>query len=422
MERWIFHVDVNCAFLSWEAVYRLHHLGQQRDLRTERAAVAGDAAVRRGIILAKSIPAGKYGVRTGDSILEARQKCPQLLLVPPNYQLYEKCSRAFLKILREYSPRVEQYSIDEAYVDMTEVKEQWKDPLTPAREIGRRIRQELGFTVNIGVGENKLLAKMAGDFEKPDRVHTLFQGEVERKLWPLPVDRLFFVGPATCRKLKKLGIETVGELAAADPRLLHFHLKKQGEIVWRFAHGWDDSPVLSQAPPNKGYGNSTTIPFDIMRIEDAKKVLLGLAETLGSRIRADGVQVGVISVSLRTCGLVWYSRQQVLECPTDITWEIYRKAEELFLEMWDGTPLRQLGIHTGKARKAGEIFRQTQLFDTADYEKLGRVDRTVDKIRDRYGIDAVKRAVFLTGSIDHMSGGISREKRSVDYDSCLLQL
>lgn len=421
MKRWVFHVDVNSAFLSWEAAYRQHHLGERRDLRRMRAAVAGDAALRRGIILAKSIPAGEYGVKTGDSIPEARQKCPHLLLVPPNYGLYEKCSRAFLEILREYSPRVEQYSIDEAYVDMTEVRGRWEDPLIPAREMGARIRRELGFTVNIGVAENKLLAKMAGDFQKPDRVHTLFREEIERKLWPLPVDKLFFVGPAAASKLKKLGIGTVGELAVSDPGVLRLHLKKQGEVIWQFANGWDDSPVLAEAPPNKGYGNSTTIPFDVTRLEEAQKVLLGLAETLGARLRTDGMRVGVISVSLCTCGFIRHSRQRILESPTDITWEIYRRAEELFRALWDGMPVRQLGIHTGKAQRAAGTFRQLRLFDPTDYEKLGKAERAVDEIRRRYGMDAVKRAVFLRGPIDHMSGGISREKRSADYDSGLIK-
>ena len=177
MGKVIFHIDVNSAFLSWEAVYRLYHLGGKKDLRDEVAAVGGDMAMRHGIILAKSIPARKYNIKTGESIMEALQKCPQLKLVPPNYGLYEKCSAAFMGILRQYSPDVEQYSVDEAFVDMTGTESLWGEPVTVANRIRNQIREELGFTVNIGVSENKLLAKMASDFQKPDRVHTLWAHE-----------------------------------------------------------------------------------------------------------------------------------------------------------------------------------------------------------------------------------------------------
>lgn len=217
LERIIFHIDVNAAFLSWEAVYRLTHQGAGQDLREISAAVGGDRDMRRGIILAKSLPAKQYGIHTGETIWEARQKCPQLILVPPNYELYEKCSSAFMKILREYSDVVEQYSIDEAFVDMSAVCGRFASPVQAAEQMKNRIRDELGFTVNIGISHNKLLAKMAGDFEKPDRVHTLFPEEISRKMWPLPVSDLFFVGRATAKKLFSVGIQTIGELAAADP-------------------------------------------------------------------------------------------------------------------------------------------------------------------------------------------------------------
>lgn len=194
MKRVIFHIDVNSAFLSWEAVYRLYHLGAKQDLRTMVSAVGGDMAMRHGIILAKSIPSKKFNIKTGESIMEARQKCPHLYLVPPNYGLYERCSKAFVNILREYSPAVEQYSIDECYMDMTGTERILGNPVDAANVIRNRIRDELGFTVNVGISENKLLAKMASDFKKPDKVHTLWHYEIEQKMWPLPVADLFFVG------------------------------------------------------------------------------------------------------------------------------------------------------------------------------------------------------------------------------------
>ena len=410
----IFHIDVNSAFLSWEAVYRLHHLGGKEDLRNMVSAVGGDMAMRHGIILAKSIPAKKYQIKTGETIVEARQKCPELLLVPPNYGLYEKCSKAFMDILRQYSPAVEQYSIDEAFVDMTGTEGLWGDPLTAAVKMKDQIRDTLGFTVNIGISENKLLAKMASDFRKPDRVHTLWHKEIADKMWPLPVSDLFFVGRATAKKLFNLGIHTIGELAHADPHLLKAHLKKHGEVIWAFANGMDVSVVQPEAPANKGYGNSTTIAFDVTDASTAKLVLLALAETVGARLRAANVRAEVIAVGIKSHDLSYASHQMTLRNATNITIEIHRCACQLFDELWDGTAIRHLGIHTSRV-KDGFNMRQLDMFDETDYEKLERMDATIDRIRGRYGIDSVKRAAFIGSPIDHMSGGISREKRTVDY-------
>lgn len=414
MRKVIFHVDVNSAFLSWEAVYRMYHLGGRVDLRQKVAAVGGDMALRHGIILAKSIPAGKYGVRTGQSIVEALQQCPQLQLVPPNYGLYDRCSRAFLDILKQYSPVVEPYSVDEAFVDMTGTEGLWGGPETAADKIRCQIREELGFTVNIGVAENKLLAKMASDFRKPDRVHTLWPEEVRNKMWPLPVSDLFFVGSATAGKLFRLGIRTIGELAETEPEILRSHLKKQGEVIWAFANGMDVSVVQDTPAANKGYGNSTTIAFDVTDASTARMVLLALAETVGARLRKAGVQAEIIAVGIKDCEFRYSSHQRAFENATDITWEIYQRACRLFEEMWDGRPIRHLGIHTSRVRDRIDL-RQIDLFDAANYEKLSRADLAVDDIRVRYGNDAVKRAVFLGSRVDHMAGGISKEKRQVDY-------
>lgn len=413
--RVIFHIDVNSAFLSWEAVYRLYHLGGRTDLRRQVSAVGGDMAMRHGIILAKSIPAKKYHIRTGETIVEARQKCPELILVPPNYGLYERCSRAFMDILRQYSPSVEQYSIDEAFMDMTGTQNLWGDPVQAAEQIRRRIRDELGFTVNIGIAENKLLAKMASDFEKPDRVHTLWHSEIREKMWPLPAENLFFVGRATVKKLEKLGIRTIGELACTAPALLRSHMKKHGETVWAFANGMDVSVVQAEPPANKGYGNSTTIAFDVTDASTAKLVLLALAETVGTRLREAGVRAEVAAIGIKTHDLKYAGHQMILPNATNITTELHRCTCRLFDELWDGTAIRHLGLHTGRL-KDGLDMRQIDMFDDTDYEKLERRDAAIDQIRRRFGIDSVKRASFLCSPIDHMSGGISREKRTVDYD------
>ncbi len=420
MESVIFHIDVNSAFLSWEAVYRLAHRGGNLDLREVASAVGGDMSMRHGIILAKSIPAKKYGIQTGETILEAQRKCPNLILVPPNYGLYEKCSAAFMNILREYSDVVEQYSIDEAFIDMTTTCHLFGTPEEAAEQIKNRIKNELGFTVNIGISRNKLLAKMASDFKKPDRVHTLYPEEIQEKMWPLPVSDLFFVGRATTKKLFSMGIKTIGELAEAEPKWLKSMLKKQGEIIWGFANGIDFSPVMASPAANKGYGNSTTTPYNVVNVTDANKVLLALAETVGNRLRADEVQIEVIAVGIRYSDLSYVSHQKKLLSSTNLTAEIYKGACELFLDLWNGNPIRHLGIHTSKVQDE-DFTRQLSMFDVTDYEKLARMDETVDDIRERFGIDALMRATFLKQPIDHMCGGISREKREVDYSKLIVQ-
>lgn len=411
----VFHIDVNSAFLSWEAVHRLRHRGARVDLRQIPSAVGGDMAMRHGIILAKSLPAKKYGVRTGESIPEALRKCPGLVIVPPNYELYEKTSKAFMELLKEYTPVVEQYSVDEAFADMTGTGKLWGSPEKTAGRMRRRISEELGFTVNIGISQNKLLAKMASDFEKPDRVHTLFREEIQEKMWPLPVGDLFFVGRATAGKLNKLGIRTIGELAQASPDVLRAHLKKHGEEIWNFANGHDVSVVEEVPPANKSYGNSTTIAFDVTDAGTAKMVLLALAETVGARLRKDGVKAELAAVGIKNFQFGYTGHQKVLASATDITQELHRTACCLFEECWDGTPIRHLGLWAGRIAEK-ESVRQLALFDSTDYEKLEKMDRAVDTIRQRFGIDAIKRAAFAKSAIDHMSGGISRERRHVDYD------
>lgn len=413
MNKIIYHVDVNSAFLSWEAVYRLYHLGGKLDLRTTPSAVGGDQEKRHGIILAKSIPSKKYGIQTGESVMEAKKKCPNLILVPPNYELYNRSSKAFIKVLQRYSDKIEQYSIDEAFVDMTGCT---VDPVGTAISIKDAIHRELGFTVNIGVASNKLLAKMASDFKKPDMVHTLWQDEINRKMWPLPVSDLFYVGHASKRKLEGLGIKTIGDLAKFDIRYLKASMKSHGVLIHQYANGIDNSEVIVNTPPNKGYGNSLTTPKDVCCSELAKLYLLSLAETISARLRADGAKIRVVAISLRDYDLRFTGHQTTLFTATDLTAEIYDAACKCFNELWDGIPLRHLGIHTSQVTT--EQSRQISLFDRIDYEKHKRVELAVDQLRKRFGQDVIMRASFLPNNgtqIDHMGGGISREKRTVDY-------
>lgn len=416
MEKIIFHIDVNSAFLSWEAVYRLHILGEKTDLREIPSAVAGDVKKRHGIILAKSTPAKKYGVRTGDTISDAMNLCPDLVLVSPHYDLYETCSKAFMEILREFSPCVEQYSVDEAYCDMTGTVSLYGSAVVAANLMKDKIYHELGFTVNVGISTNKILAKMASDFKKPNLVHTLFPNEIEKKLWKLPVEELFYVGHATKKKLHALGINTIGELARTDLNILRAHFKSHGDVIYAFANGIDVSVVSSEVPANKGYGNSTTIAFDVEDSGVAKMVLLSLAETVCARLRADCVMATVVAVSIVDFEFHHASHQMTLFSSTNTTNEIHRAACRLFDELWDGNPIRNLGIHTSKV-VSGDSLRQINLFDMNRYEKLSKLDAAVDAVRERFGDDAIMRAIFLDNRIYHMSGGIPPEKRKPDVNN-----
>ncbi len=250
----IFHIDVNSAYLSWEAVYRLQH-GARVDLREIPAVVGGDEASRHGIVLAKSIPAKKFDIQTGETLFSARQKCPGLVVVSPNYKLYMQCSDAMNDILREYSPVIQRYSIDESFMHyqpaILQPKNFREKVMEVAQQLRRRIREELGFTVNIGIGPNKLLAKMASEFRKPDQIHTLYRHEIAEKMWPLPVSELFFVGRATTKKLFRYNVLTIGDLAKTNPDLIHRWLKKPGLLIWQYANGLDDSQVQNSRFPLK---------------------------------------------------------------------------------------------------------------------------------------------------------------------------
>lgn len=412
-ERYIFHIDANSAFLSWSAAYRVHVLGEQEDLRNVPSIVGGDQEKRHGIVLAKSTPAKKYGIQTGEAIVTALQKCPGLIVIPPDYGLYVTASRAFINKLKRYSDQVIQYSIDEVWVvfDGFESLYGRGQMVSFAHFLKNEIREELGFTVNIGVSNNFLLAKMAGDFLKPDKVHTLFPEEISQKMWPLPVSDLFFVGRSTTKKLLNLGIRTIGDLAQADEMMIRTNLKKPGQIIQGYARGKDLEPYMFTHAANKGYGNSLTAPRDITAAEYARHLLLSLCETVGARIRADQVKIRVVAVHITSYEFVYTNRQMQLFSPTDVTEEIYAAACGIFDKLWDGkTPIRQIGVATSKVQK--EAGRQYNLFDMQRYDRLEVLDRTVDEIRQKFGEDAVKRASFLQGEVSHMSGGLDKERRS----------
>lgn len=412
-DRFVFHVDVNSAFLSWSAAYKVSVLGEEEDLRLVPSIVGGDQEKRHGIVLAKSMPAKKYGIQTGEAIVTAIQKCPNLVVIPPDYGLYVRASGAFIRKLKQYSDHVIQYSIDEAWVVLEGFEGLYGrgQMVRLAHELKEEIKAELGFTVNIGISTNFLLSKMAGDFSKPDKVHTLFPEEMERKMWVLPVSELFFVGRATTQKLFSLGIRTIGELAKADEQMIRAHLKTTGVVIQGYARGEDLAPYMFEHAANKGYGNSMTAPRDIVTEEYARHLLLSLCETVGARLRADGVKISVIAVHITTYDFCHANRQMQLAAATDVTEELYENACRVFRLLWDGkTPIRQIGVHTAKVQT--DAGRQYNLFEGQRFDRLETLNRTVDSIRQKFGEDAVLRAGFLRGDISHMSGGLDRERRS----------
>ena len=393
MKRVIFHIDVNSAYLSWEAVSRLA-AGDTVDLREIPAAVGGDIETRHGVILAKSIPAKKYGIVTGEPVVDALRKCPDLTLVKPHHMMYHEKSRAFIAILRQYSDVIEQFSVDEAFVDMTGTERLFGTPVEAANRIREQIYREQGFTVNVGVSSNKLLAKMASDFLKPNRVHTLFPEEIAEKMWPLPVRDLFFVGKAAEHQLNRIGIRTIGDLAHTDSKALSSVMKKHGEVLWRYANGIDDSAVEVEPADAKGYSNSTTVSFDITDAADAKSVLRSLTDNVCRRLRRDGARARTITVQIRYNDLTRTTHQSALAAATNITKEIEKAVCQLFDEMWDKTPIRLLGVSASNIAK-GDEGRQMSLFDTTDYAKLEKLDQAFDSIRSKYGAGAIKRGTDI---------------------------
>lgn len=404
-ERIIFHIDVNSAFLSWESVYRLGMDPGATDLRTIPSAVGGDAKSRHGIVLAKSTPAKKFGVTTGEPLVQALRKCPELTVVPSRFELYIDCSRKLMRLLEEYTPDIEKFSIDEAFLDMTETIHLFGEPVAVADMLRERIHRELGFTVNIGIAPNKLLAKMASDFEKPDRTHTLFFEEVPTKMWPLPIRELFFVGSSAAAKMERIGIHTIGGLAACDLRILKAHLgDKYALQIHEYANGIDHDPVAEKDPINKGYGNSITLSHDVSDYETACQVLLSLSETVGARLRADKVRCNCISVELKDWQFCTQSHQLTLGGSTDSTSVLYENACRLLEEFWDLTPVRLIGLRTSRITE--DSYEQISLFETEKSRKLKELEKAVDSIRGKYGIDSIKRARFLEEDIpvDHAVG------------------
>ena len=389
VDRLIFHVDVNSAFLSWEAARRVAN--GQADLRLIPSCIGGDPKKRTGIVVAKSIPAKKYGVTTGEPMAMALRKCPELVCVQSDFKLYDKCSKAFKSICQEYTPTMESFSIDEVFLDMSGMSKIYPDPIATAHEIKNRIRDELGFTVNVGIGPNKVCAKMASDFEKPDKVHTLFADEIPSKMWILSVGDLFSCGKASTAKLIKANINTIGDLARADIKQLKIILGEKTAVqLHSYANGIDESPVRQERDDAKGYSAETTLEENLEDLEGINKMLLVQADVVTARMRAEDAKCQCVGVVYRTIEFVNKSHQKKLAEATDVTELVYETAKELIAESWDGTPLRLIGLSLTDIDRDG--YEQMSFLVDERKERMKKLDSALDSIRGKYGNASIQRA------------------------------
>lgn len=388
MQRTILHIDVNNAFLSWTAVEKLKQ-GEMLDIRTIPAVIGGDEASRHGIVLAKSMPAKQFGIKTGEPLFQARKKCPQIQVYPSNFAIYRKYSNELYQLFLEYTDKIERFSIDECFLDMTSFL-RGRTILEIAQEIKRRVKEELGFTVNIGIAHNKLLAKMASDFQKPDRIHTLYEEEIEKKMWTLPVIELFMVGKRTLPKLEQMHIKTIGDLAHYDEQKLIKKFGKFGKTMWEYANGIDFSEVNGKQEKPKGIGNSITLSEDMEDIDKINEILLALVEQVTYRLRKEKLVASVVNVQIKTKDFSVFSHQRKLEMATDSTKEIYQIAKELLAILLKGRTIRLLGIRVDDLSDPSE--KQISLFDVEKNEKQEKLDKTIDALKNKYGYNSVTRA------------------------------
>ena len=404
MQNIIFHIDVNSAFLSWSATQMLEN-GYDIDIREIPSIIGGDQESRHGIVLAKSVPAKAYGIVTGEPIVNAKRKCPNLAVYPSDHALYKEKSKAMIDYLKTLTSDIEQVSIDECFLFFSPIATNYESPIAAATKIKDTIHEKFGFTVNIGISDKKILAKMASDFKKPNLVHTLYQTEIKEKMWPLPVADLFGCGKASTETLQKLGINTIGDLANTNPDILKAHLKSHGYVLWQYANGIDNSVVEPTQAAAKGIGNSHTLSKDATTKEEACKTLLALADSVAIRLRKSGVYASMVSVEIKYSDFRQSSHQCSLKTPVNTASAIYEAACSLFDELWDASPIRLLGIRTSKLV---DVLEPTQLslFDFMGEtnslvsnqkisQKQEKLENALDIIREKYGKDAIVRGSKL---------------------------
>lgn len=395
MERIIFHIDVNSAYLSWSALKLLQEDPTGTDIRTIPSIIGGNRETRHGIVLAKSVPAKKiYHIQTAEPVASALKKCPGLTIVPPDHRLYSQYSKKFVSFLRSLTPEIEQVSIDECYLDYTGIAHRFSSPEAAAAYIRNYIYNTFGFTVNVGISSNKVLAKMASDFEKPNKTHTLFPWEIQKKMWPLPISSLFMAGHASVAILRKLEINTIGDLARMNPDILTLHLKSHGKLLWEYANGIDNSPVENEPSQAKGIGNSTTLAKDLTSAAESYPVLKQLCLKVGERLKKAGQSANNLCVEIKYSTFDKYTRQMPLTAPTQNGKELYTYACMLFDALWNGTPVRLLGVRAGKLTNVSEPFQMDIFsYDPAETAKRQKLDKAMEKIRQKYGEGAIHRGL-----------------------------
>lgn len=390
----IFHIDINNAFLSWTAVKLLKE-GYEIDIRTIPSIIAGDEEKRHGVVLAKSPVAKKLGIKTAETIYSARKKCPNLEVFPPEHEYYQEMSKTFFKHLEKYTPNIEKLSVDECFMDMSNSSLLYDDLVLLAYKIKEEVKELYGFTVNIGISTSKICAKMASDMEKPNKVHTLFLNEIERKMWPLPVDELYMVGKHASEKLHSLGIDTIGDLAKTDEKTLIKHFNKHGITMHNYANGISDDLMVPSDDKNKSISTSETLSTDIGEKNKLLQVLYKQVDILGKDLRKQKLYTNTIAITYKNSDFVSYSKQLTLSTVTNSTEEISKYITNLFDQSWRNDKIRNIGVRfsnlTDKKQKQISIFT-----DSVEETKSDTVQETMDKINDKYGSSIIRQANLFT--------------------------
>lgn len=393
MEKIIMHVDVNNAFLSWSAIYLMKN-GLAKDIRKEVSVIGGDEKLRHGVVLSKSDQSKKYGIKTGEPIRLARKKYPNLKIYPPNFSFYSEMSNKLFNLIRTFTPDIEIVSVDECYIDYTKVKNLYKDPLEFAQMLQKTIWDKLGFTVNIGIASNKLCSKMASDFSKPNKIHTLFPNEIENKLWPLPIEELHGVGKSSAKLLRTLNINTIYDLAHSEFNKLYPLFKNRANKLIMIANGIDDDPVNPETHDPKGISASITFPYDYENKKEIENTLDALIYRVVNSLRKQKKQARVIAVFFKDSFFETVSKQKKLKNATDITEEVSRVAKNLFSNIWNEEPIRLVGIRLDDL--TNQTHYQMSLFENfEEREHIQKLDSVIYEINEKFGKNVVIKANII---------------------------
>ena len=393
-ERIILHIDCNNAFLSWTAVNMLHN-GSKVDIRNRYAVIGGDETQRKGVVLAKSMPCKIKGVTTGETLYTARRKCPYLEVYRPDHNIYKRYSDMMYTYLCNYSDKIERYSIDECFVDYTDSYKLFGDPIKLAYKIKNDIKVNFGFTVNVGIGNNKLLAKMASDFAKPDKVHTLFIHQIKEKMWPLDVSDLFMIGRSSNKKLHELGINTIGDIANCDIDFLTRHFKSMGKLMWNYANGIDNSEVESDYGNPKSISTSSILPYNYSNTEDIYRELKKLSMETGKRLREKKMYSPNVSIWVKFHDFSKISKQITLDNLINSDEDIYNNSIKLFNKIWNSDDDKKVrGLCVGVSNLTDIYKVQLSIFgeENVKVKQNNHLQKALDDIKKKYGDNSITYA------------------------------